>query len=110
MGVGSALAVMLAGMYCSAHRRLTPAPALIPLPPNNTLNFKNPEPLSRDTECGADTALAVHPGLINTSLARGWLVSTALPLPPVIRPLLAPVVRRACVISLFHDPTRHGHL
>ncbi len=47
----------------------------------------------RDTECGADAAVAVHPGLINTNLARGWLVSTALPVPPVLRPLVAPVVR-----------------
>ena len=52
-------------------------------------------PWRRDTECGADTAVAVHPGLINTSLARGWLVSTALPVPGVLRPVVAPVVRNA---------------
>ena len=49
----------------------------------------------------------MHPGLINTSLARGWLVSTALPLPSAIRPLLAPVVRPACFVSLFH---KQGHV
>jgi len=46
----------------------------------------------RDPICRGNTAVAVHPGLINTTLARGWLIGSAVAMPPFLRPLLAPLV------------------
>jgi hypothetical protein len=52
---------------------------------------------ARDPASGGDTALAVHPGLINTTLARGWLVGSAIPLlAPLARPWRALGQRLAC--------------